>query len=113
MTDRLPSELWVSALIRRVTLGGASAFIVQAGDAERGDLLIKVARLDGTAAVFVPGTDAEGARQFRSLTAQGVGPNERDVDHYITRARLRDRDLWIIEIEDPAGRHFLTETIGA
>lgn len=111
MSDRLPSELWVSALVRRVQLGGAAAFIVQAGDAERGDLLIKVARLDGTAAVFVPSTDSAGGRVFRRLTAPAIGPAERDIDHYITRARQRDPDLWIVEIEDRDGRHFLTETI--
>jgi hypothetical protein len=27
----------------------------------------------------------------------------------IVRARSRDADLWIVEIEDRQGRHFLTE----
>ena len=42
MEDRLPSWLWVDALVRRVQVAGASCFIVQKGDRERGDVIIKV-----------------------------------------------------------------------
>ncbi len=109
--DRLPTELWVSALIRRVQAEGASAFVVQAGDASRGDVLIKVARLNGEACAYVPSYAQTGERIFRALTSQGVGPDEKSVDQYLTRARQRDTDLWIIEIEDRHGRHFLTEPV--
>ncbi|KCZ58876.1 DUF1491 family protein [Hyphomonas chukchiensis] len=108
---RLPSKLWVEALIRTVEVAGSSAFVVQKGDAERGDTLIKVSRLDGTAAAYTPSTNLEGERVFRNLLAQGVGPDEASVDAYIKRARSRDSDLWVVEIEDREGRHFLTEDI--
>tara|TARA_R110000850_G_scaffold441_10_gene2769 strand:- start:17481 stop:17858 length:378 start_codon:yes stop_codon:yes gene_type:complete len=108
---RLPSRLWVEALIRRAEVAGASAFVVQKGDADRGDTLIKVARLDGTATAYTPSTNLDGDRVFRDLSVQGVGPDEADVDAYVQRARQRDSDLWIIEIEDRHGRHFLTEDI--
>ena len=84
---RLPSKLWVEALIRTAEVAGASAFVVQKGDASRGDTLIKVSRLDGTAAAYTPSTNLEGERIFRDLTAQGVGPDEASVDAYIKRAR--------------------------
>ena len=108
---RLPSKLWVEALIRTAEVAGASAFVVQKGDASRGDTLIKVSRLDGTAAAYTPSTNLEGERIFRDLTAQGVGPDEASVDAYIKRARERDSDLWVVEIEDKQGRHFLTEDV--
>ena len=104
---RLPSRFWVEALIRRAEVAGASAFVVQKGDADRGDTLIKVARLDGTATAYTPSTNLDGDRVFRDLSVQGVGPDEADVDAYVQR----DSDLWIIEIEDRHGRHFLTEDI--
>ena len=88
---RLPSKLWVEALIRTVEVAGSSAFVVQKGDAERGDTLIKVSRLDGTATAYTPSTNLEGERIFRNLLSQG--------------------DLWVVEIEDREGRHFLTEDI--
>ncbi|MEM7767802.1 MAG: DUF1491 family protein [Pseudomonadota bacterium] len=112
MTDaRLPTHITATALVRRATLAGASAFIVQKGDPERGDLLIKVARLDGTALALRPGFTLDGARVFQDLALQGVGPAEPDIDAYIARARERDSDLWVVEIEDREGRAFLEAPI--
>ena len=113
MTEaRLPTGFWVGALVRRVQLGGASAFILQRGDTERGDVLVKVATLDGGARAFVPSMDFEtGARVFVDLAMRGVGQTEAEIDDYIRRALERDRDLWVIEIEDREGRHFLTEPV--
>lgn len=109
--DRLPTRLWTDALIRRAQLAGAPAYVLQHGDDERGDVLVKIARLDGTAAVYAPSMDMEGERIFLNLSMQGVGPDEASVDEYVQRAKARDRDLWIVEIEDREGRHFLTEQV--
>ncbi len=113
MSARLPTELWVQALLRRVQSGGASGFVLNKGDTLRGDILVKVARLDGTARAFVPGFDLSGARCFKDISDQGLSADEPDIDAYIARALNRDPDLWVIEIEDRAGRHFLTEPIEA
>ncbi len=109
--ERLPTHLWVDALIRRAEVAGASAFVIQKGDASRGDVLIKVADLKGEARVYVPRTSMEGERIFVDLAAQGVGPDEAGADDYVRRARSRDSDLWVIEIEDRDARHFITETV--
>ena len=53
----------------------------------------------------------DGDRVFRNLASQGVGPDEKDVDAYVQRARQRDSDLWVVEIEDREGRPFLTEPV--
>ena len=111
MEARLPTHLWVGALIRRVQAGGASAFVLQRGDEARGDVLVKLACMDGTAHAYVPSVILSGERVFMGLAQQGVGPDEAGVDAYVERARERDRDLWVIEIEDRKGRHFLTEPV--
>lgn len=112
MEARAPSGLWVSALLRRVQLAGASAFVLQRGDPDRGDILIKVSDLSGGARAYVPSFDvATGARTFADLQDRGIGASEGEIDTYISRAKDRDRDLWIVEIEDREGRHFLTEAI--
>ena len=109
--ERLPTKVWVDALVRRAQVEGASAFILQRGEESRGDVIVKVADLSGGARAYVPRTSMEGTRVFVDLAAQGIGPEEPDVDAYVSRAKYRDRDLWVIEIEDRDGRHFLTEPI--
>ena len=109
--ERLPTKVWVDALVRRAQVAGAAAFVLQRGEASRGDVLVKVANLSGQAQVFAPRTSMEGTRIFVDLESQGVGPDEAGVDEYIARARDRDRDLWVIEIEDRDARHFLTEPV--
>jgi len=109
--QRLPTEVWAHALVRRAQIAGASAFIVQKGDASRGDVLIKVADLAGQARAYVPRTNMDGERVFVDLLAQGVGPDEGDVEAYVGKARSRDGDLWVVEIEDREARHFLTEPV--
>jgi hypothetical protein len=109
--ERLPTKVWIEALIRRAQIGGAAAYVLQRGDASRGDVLIKVADLKGQAWAYAPRTSMDGVRIFVDLASQNVGPDEREVDDYIQRVGQRDPDAWIIEIEDRDGRHFLTEPV--
>ncbi len=111
MEARLPTRLWVDALLRRAEIGGAAGFVLQKGDPERGDVLVKVATLDGAARLYAPAMGEDGGRIFLDLAVQGIGPDEAAIDSYIARARERDPDLWAIEIEDREGRAFLTETV--
>lgn len=109
--ERLPTKVWVDALVRRVQVAGAAAFVLQRGDESRGDVLIKVSDLQGGARVYAPRTSMEGERIFVDLASQNIGPAETDADDYVRRARERDTDLWVVEIEDRDGRHFLTERV--
>ncbi|GAB5457241.1 MAG: DUF1491 family protein [Henriciella sp.] len=109
--ERLPTQVWVEALIRRAQVAGASAFVLQKGDASRGDILLKVADLRGGARAYVPRTNMDGERVFVDLSAQAVGPDEASVSTYLEKAIARDRDLWVIEVEDPKARHFITEPV--
>ena len=108
---RLPTKVWVDALLRRVQGAGASVFVLQRGDTSRGDVLIKVTDLKGAAHVYSPRITMEGERIFANLESQSIGPDEMSADAYLQRARDRDRDLWVVEIEDPEMRHFLTERV--
>ena len=109
--DRLPTSLWIDALVRRAQIAGAGVFVLQKGEPSRGDVLLKDALLNGEARLYRPQTNMAGERVFIDLTEQGVDPDEKDVDRYIQGAKDRDRDLWIVEIEDRDGRHFLTEPV--
>ena len=50
MAPRLKAGIFVRALIRRVQVEGASAFVLRTGSEEAGAIVIKVAKLDGSVA---------------------------------------------------------------
>ncbi len=109
--SRLATHIWIDALIRRVQFGGASAFILQKGDRERGDVLVKVSPLDGRAAFLTKSPMSGDEPEFDWQPVAGGWAAERDVDETISRRRGYDPDLWVVEIEDREGRHFLTEKV--
>lgn len=100
---RLTARFWVDAYLARLRLLDIPAFVVAHGDDTAGAVLVKLATLDGQAQAFQRGWDATGARAWAVLAA---GP-EPEVDAAIARQRRMDPDLWVIEVEDRAGRHLL------
>lgn len=107
MPREIPSSLWVSALLRRASGAGAFATIVHRGDEDRGDVLVKVTRARGEARLYAPAFNPEGPSEFERLAPE----DEAGVDELIGKRLKADRDLWVIEIEDREGRHFLTEKV--
>lgn len=109
---RIATELQVMALIRRAGAGGAAAFVVRRGDAERGALYVKVATLDKRALLFGPepaSLDRSGPEGAMSPHLDPAGVSEQEADAYLARQVEYDPDLWIVEIEDRAGRNFLDD----
>jgi hypothetical protein len=113
---RLKSGIWVAAYIRRCQIEGTQAVLRRRGAEEAGAVFIKVSRLDGTAEVFGPAPQSAfdearpADRAFvRSLKAQPA--SETDAEAYLARQIKFDPDVWIIEVEDRAGRHFLDTVV--
>lgn len=105
----LPTDIWVGALIRRAELGGAFAVVARKGDPRAGAVLVKVLnRREGATALYAEAFSGEGERVWMQPTASHEEP---DLDRYIERAVRVDPDLWVVEIEDREGRHFLTEAV--
>lgn len=103
---RLTADFWVHAYLARLRLHGIPAFVTAHGDDTAGAVLIKLNTLDGKAWAYQRSFDLmSGARQWVVLS-EGA---ERDVDDAISRQRGFDPDLWVIEVEDRAGRHLLDE----
>jgi hypothetical protein len=109
---RLKSAIWVAAYIRRCNIEGAFACVRRRGAEEAGAIFVKVNRLDGTADLFGPAPQSlfEDARPserlfVRCFTEQPV--LESKVEERLAREIRFDPDVWIVEIEDRAGRHFL------
>lgn len=105
----LSTDVWVGALIRRAELGGAFATVARKGDPRAGAVLVKtINRLTGDSAVYAEAFRGDGEAVWMRPAASREEP---DLDRYIERAARVDPDLWVIEIEDRDGRHFLTEPV--
>lgn len=107
---RLKSDIWVKAYLRAAAVGGAQAFVVRHGNDEAGAIYIKVSRLDGTASLFGPAPagldEVRDDRAFVAMTPAAGSP-ERDIDQRLAREHDFDPDIWVVEVEDREGRHFL------
>ncbi|MEM6588047.1 MAG: DUF1491 family protein [Pseudomonadota bacterium] len=103
---RLTSEFWVQAYLARLRMSGIPAFVTSHGDNTAGAILVKLNTLNGQARLFQRGYDLLADKRSWDVLADGAEP---DVDAAITRQRSFDPDLWVIEVEDRAGRHLLDE----
>jgi hypothetical protein len=113
---RLKSGVWVSAYVRRCFVEGIFAVIRRRGADEAGAIFIKVNRLDDTADIYGPapqtafGDDEPLDRAF-SPAMKTMPTSDAEAEAYLARQIRFDPDLWIIETEDRAGRHFLDRIV--
>lgn len=103
---RLTSSIWVSAYLTRLRLADIPAFVVAHGDDTAGAVLVKLNTLDGRARVFQRSFDLMADTRIWVVLAEG---DEASVDATISKQRRFDPDIWVVEVEDRAGRHLLDE----
>jgi hypothetical protein len=113
---RLKSAIWVSAYVRRLSLEGIPVAVVRRGAEEAGAIFIKINRLDGTADVYGPAPqtsfDEDRPTERQWIRATGTGPVEDGkAEEFLGRQYRFDPDLWIVEVEERQGRHFLEPMI--
>jgi hypothetical protein len=113
---RLKSGIWVAAYIRRCFVEGAFGAVRRHGAEEAGAIFVKVNRLDGTADLYGPAPqavfeEAQPIERAFSPCLKVLPAPEADIEDYLARQLRFDPDLWIVEIEDRAGRHFLDHLV--
>ncbi|ABD87340.1 DUF1491 family protein [Rhodopseudomonas palustris] len=108
---RLKSSIWVAAYLRRCQTEGVFGAVRRRGAEEAGAVFVKLALLNGNAMLFTPAPQTAYddsrpiERVFAAATPAPVA--EQAVEDRLTREIKFDPDVWIVEIEDKAGRHFL------
>lgn len=111
---RLKTEIWVKAYLRRCGVHGASAYVVRHGDDDAGAVYLKVSRLDGTAFLYGPApaglVETAIERQWIGM-GRAAGMSEAEADAFLLREAGFDSDLWVVEVEDRQGRHFLGDEL--
>ena len=102
--DRLPTEFWLKAHIRRLGQEGIPVAVIHRGEAMGGMTLLKLNQLDLGCRVLTQQRGVDGQLGWFAAFENRLVP-EAEADTYIARAVKRDPDLWVVEIEDRAGRH--------
>ena len=105
---RLTAAFWVQSYLRRLALENIPAYILAHGDDTAGAVLVKLATLDGQARLFQRGFDLQTGDRVWQQLEQGT---EEQIDTTLQRQLGFDPDLWVIELEDRAGRHFLDDYV--
>ncbi len=113
---RLKSAIWVAAYVRRCHIEGAYAVVRRRGAEDAGAIFIKIARLDGTADLYGPAPqtafdEARPSERAFSACLKTQPAAEAEAEAYLAREMRFDPDIWIIEVEDRAGRHFLDQVV--
>ena len=109
---RLKTALWVAAYLRRCQVEGVFGVVRRRGAEEAGALFVRISRLDGTSDLFGPAPQSafeaaeSAARAFAPSLAEQPAPDAA-VENYLAREVKFDPDVWIVEVEDRAGRNFL------
>ena len=113
---RLKTGIWIAAYLRRCQIEGAAAVLRRRGAEEAGAIFIKVSRLDGTADLYGPAPqsafdEARPSERALSAAVKNLPLPEADIESYLARQLRFDPDLWIVEVEDRGGRHFLDQIV--
>src|SRR6476469_1093958 len=108
---RLKSSIWVAAYLRRCQTEGIFGAVRRRGSEEAGAVFVKVTLLDGNAMLYTPApqTAYDDSRPFERIFApMSKEPvPEHSVEERLGKEIRFDPDVWIVETEDRAGRHFL------
>ncbi|HWK65448.1 MAG TPA: DUF1491 family protein [Rhizobiaceae bacterium] len=99
---RVTSDLWVSALLRRVFAEGGFGAIVRRGATEAGAVFLVTRDRFGETSLFGPApqtvydSSRPDERQFSELAS---GADSEAIDARLAKEMRFDPDIWVVEIE--------------
>jgi hypothetical protein len=112
---RLKSSIWVSAYLRRCQVEGSYATLRRRGAEEAGAIFIKIDRLDGTGDLYGPAPQSafEGEPTERKfiLAFKEPAQSSADIEARLAKEFRFDPDVWVVEVEDREGRHWLDDQL--
>jgi len=95
--DRLPTEFWVMAQLRRFSSAGTGAYLIRRGDVERGTVIVRLVAPQGVR-ILTQVRDMDGRLAWMGVKEGAMLPPG-EADAYVDRAIARDSDVWVIEVE--------------
>mgnify|MGYP001059181168 CR=1 FL=1 len=101
---RVTSDLFVSALLRRVFSSGGYGAVTRRGATEAGAIFVTVRGRDGSVNLYGPAAQADyaeggvGDRRFTVVLAA----TDVEVDKRLQKEARFDPDVWVVEVEPGA-----------
>jgi hypothetical protein len=107
---RLTSTMWVAAYVRRCHIEGAYAVVRRRGASEAGAIFVVVDHLDSRRTLFAQAPQSlipdDAVRDRLFVPVENIS-DALAVSERLAREQKFDPDLWVVEVEDRDGRHFL------
>ena len=100
--DRLPTHLWIDAHLKRCSVEGIPAVIINSGEKMGGTVLLKIYQARVGCRLMSQTRDLDGNLSWDPAHKEKV-IDERDADEYNQKSIDRDPDLWVLEIESRDG----------
>lgn len=95
---RIPTHLWLESKIRDLGAQGIGVYVTQRGEKMDGLVLLKLSNMLGQCKLLTQQRDFDGVMGWANALSEEV-IEEQKADDYIIRAKSRDPDLWVVEIE--------------
>ena len=109
MGERLPAHLEAAGLLRQAEAEGGFGAILKRGDANRGALILIVARRGEHRAVRERQLVPDGSYRWQQVGPERGADPQSLTDWSQKRVRF-DEDLWLIELDIPDPERFIAET---
>lgn len=100
--DRVPTHIWVDAHLKRCSVEGIPAVVINSGEKMGGTVLLKIYQAGVGCRLLSQMRDLDGNLSWYSAHDEDV-IEEPDADERIRKSINRDPDLWVIEIESRDG----------
>ena len=109
---RLRSDIWVDAFRRRCEKLGGYVTLRRRGAQDAGSIFLCVAQPERKVDVYGPAPQSAYIREgmSRKFVRINVEPwTMLEVDPFLDRQLRYDPDIWILDVDDARGRHFLLD----
>ncbi|MEP6342508.1 MAG: DUF1491 family protein [Maricaulaceae bacterium] len=104
---RLKPKIWIDALRRRAETSGAFVMVIKSGDPDGGSIAVQTLSQDEKVSLYTAQTQIDGSRAW----AEQANLTPEEVAKRLSSLKKMDEDIWIVEVMDGQGRHFINEPI--
>ncbi len=106
--ERLAAHVEVGGLLRQAEAAGGFGTVLRKGDPERGTVLLVITERGQHRAILERRLQPDWTYRWSAVGEQSN--DSQAVTQHLARARDRDPDCWIVELDIPSSERFIAET---